>query len=125
MAGEPAPKMILVGFSWGVCSEDTCEWGVAAALWSFAWELVGEQLWVYSLEGFQDLEGRVSVVGGVEQLGAAEFASGPITRCDGLGFAKLQIEQDTHRGTHADLLAQQGRYAQMWALQKSEAVPML
>ncbi|GER13255.1 ABCB family ABC transporter ATP-binding protein/permease [Variovorax boronicumulans] len=29
------------------------------------------------------------------------------------------------RGTHADLLAQQGRYAQMWALQKSEAVPML
>ncbi len=29
------------------------------------------------------------------------------------------------RGTHADLLAQQGRYAQMWALQKSEAVPLL
>lgn len=29
------------------------------------------------------------------------------------------------RGTHAELLAQQGRYAQMWALQKSEAVPML
>ncbi|TSD55074.1 ABC transporter ATP-binding protein/permease [Variovorax sp. KBS0712] len=29
------------------------------------------------------------------------------------------------RGTHANLLAQQGRYAQMWALQKSEAVPML
>jgi len=29
------------------------------------------------------------------------------------------------RGTHAELLARQGRYAQMWALQKSEAVPML
>jgi ATP-binding cassette subfamily B protein len=29
------------------------------------------------------------------------------------------------RGTHSDLLARQGRYAQMWALQKSEAVPML
>ena len=29
------------------------------------------------------------------------------------------------RGTHAELLAKQGRYAQMWALQKSEAVPML
>ncbi|WP_445288545.1 ABCB family ABC transporter ATP-binding protein/permease [Variovorax atrisoli] len=29
------------------------------------------------------------------------------------------------RGTHAQLLAKQGRYAQMWALQKSEAVPLL
>ncbi|WP_431132340.1 ABCB family ABC transporter ATP-binding protein/permease [Variovorax paradoxus] len=29
------------------------------------------------------------------------------------------------RGTHAELLGRQGRYAQMWALQKSEAVPML
>ncbi|PIF76567.1 ATP-binding cassette subfamily B protein [Variovorax sp. 54] len=29
------------------------------------------------------------------------------------------------RGTHSELLAQQGRYAQMWALQKSEAVPLL
>ncbi|KQX90461.1 ABCB family ABC transporter ATP-binding protein/permease [Variovorax sp. Root473] len=29
------------------------------------------------------------------------------------------------RGTHAELLARQGRYAQMWALQKSEAVPLL
>jgi ABC-type transport system involved in Fe-S cluster assembly fused permease/ATPase subunit len=29
------------------------------------------------------------------------------------------------RGTHAELLAKQGRYAQMWALQKSEAVPLL
>jgi ABC-type transport system involved in Fe-S cluster assembly fused permease/ATPase subunit len=29
------------------------------------------------------------------------------------------------RGTHAELLARQGRYAQMWALQKSEATPLL
>ncbi|WP_309954084.1 MULTISPECIES: ABCB family ABC transporter ATP-binding protein/permease [Variovorax] len=29
------------------------------------------------------------------------------------------------RGTHAELLARQGRYAQMWALQKSEAAPLL
>jgi ATP-binding cassette subfamily B protein len=29
------------------------------------------------------------------------------------------------RGTHAELLARQGRYAQMWALQKSEALPLL
>ncbi|QNK71120.1 ABCB family ABC transporter ATP-binding protein/permease [Variovorax sp. PAMC26660] len=29
------------------------------------------------------------------------------------------------RGTHAELLAQQGRYAQMWALQKSEATPLM
>lgn len=29
------------------------------------------------------------------------------------------------RGTHAELLAKQGRYAQMWALQKSEAAPLL
>ena len=29
------------------------------------------------------------------------------------------------RGTHAALLAMQGRYAQMWALQKSEAAPLL
>ncbi|WP_354373730.1 ABCB family ABC transporter ATP-binding protein/permease [Variovorax paradoxus] len=29
------------------------------------------------------------------------------------------------RGTHAELLARQGRYAQMWALQKSEAMPLL
>ncbi|MBB1604474.1 ABC transporter ATP-binding protein/permease [Variovorax sp. UMC13] len=28
------------------------------------------------------------------------------------------------RGTHADLLARQGRYAQMWALQKIEAAPV-
>ncbi|MGJ7504356.1 ABCB family ABC transporter ATP-binding protein/permease [Variovorax sp. ZT5P49] len=29
------------------------------------------------------------------------------------------------RGTHAELLAKQGRYAQMWALQKSEATPLM
>ena len=29
------------------------------------------------------------------------------------------------RGTHAQLLAKQGRYAQMWALQKSEAAPLM
>lgn len=29
------------------------------------------------------------------------------------------------RGTHAELLARQGRYAQMWALQKSEATPLM
>ncbi|RUR67367.1 ATP-binding cassette domain-containing protein [Variovorax guangxiensis] len=29
------------------------------------------------------------------------------------------------RGTHAQLLAKQGRYAQMWALQKSEAGPLM
>lgn len=29
------------------------------------------------------------------------------------------------RGTHAQLLARQGRYAQMWALQKSEATPLM
>jgi len=29
------------------------------------------------------------------------------------------------RGTHAELLASQGRYAQMWALQKSEATPLM
>ncbi|KQW62222.1 ABCB family ABC transporter ATP-binding protein/permease [Variovorax sp. Root411] len=29
------------------------------------------------------------------------------------------------RGTHAELLAKQGRYAQMWALQKSEAAPLM
>jgi ATP-binding cassette subfamily B protein len=29
------------------------------------------------------------------------------------------------RGTHAQLLAKQGRYAQMWALQKSEATPLM
>jgi ATP-binding cassette subfamily B protein len=29
------------------------------------------------------------------------------------------------RGTHAELLAKQGRYAQMWTLQKSEALPLL
>ncbi|WP_431511414.1 ABCB family ABC transporter ATP-binding protein/permease [Variovorax sp. DAIF25] len=29
------------------------------------------------------------------------------------------------RGTHGELLAKQGRYAQMWALQKSEAAPLL
>jgi len=29
------------------------------------------------------------------------------------------------RGTHAELLARQGRYAQMWSMQKSEAVPLL
>ncbi|MDP9901612.1 ABCB family ABC transporter ATP-binding protein/permease [Variovorax ginsengisoli] len=29
------------------------------------------------------------------------------------------------RGTHAALLERQGRYAQMWAMQKSEAVPLL
>ncbi|KAF1057494.1 ABC transporter ATP-binding protein/permease [Variovorax sp.] len=29
------------------------------------------------------------------------------------------------RGTHGELLAKQGRYAQMWTLQKSEAAPLL
>ncbi|KQU86907.1 metal ABC transporter permease [Variovorax sp. Root318D1] len=29
------------------------------------------------------------------------------------------------RGTHAELLAKQGRYAQMWTLQKSEATPLM
>jgi len=29
------------------------------------------------------------------------------------------------RGTHAELLAARGRYAQMWALQKSEATPLM
>jgi len=37
----------------------------------------------------------------------------------------LEAGEIVERGTHAELLARRGRYAQMWALQKSEAAPPL
>lgn len=37
----------------------------------------------------------------------------------------LEAGQIVERGTHAQLLAAQGRYAQMWALQKIEATPQV
>ena len=35
------------------------------------------------------------------------------------------MTRDIERGTHADLLARQGKYAQMWRLQQLEAAPVL
>ena len=37
----------------------------------------------------------------------------------------LEAGEIVERGTHAQLLASQGRYAQMWALQKIEAPQIL
>ena len=49
----------------------------------------------------------------------------PVTVVDAHEILVMEAGAIVERGTHAQLLARQGKYAQMWTLQKIEAAPVL
>ena len=61
---------------------------------------------------------KVAIIGGGGRVGScAAFA----LQCSGIVKEIIVLDAGVivERGTHAGLLAQQGRYADMWALQQS------